>query len=179
MKLLKVGPDHLASITSIASSLRRRAGLSRPSYSTRRLIEACFPGTVVTGRELPDGVHDVVRIDESAFRSHRAPHVIVYRRGLSTAEQRHAIAHALAHIIFDGADDTGCAQFHQERELRCDVFADEALAPLGDIQRAIAGWSPDPGREAYLDRVDQLASSFHVPAACIERRVQLVRSLAS
>ncbi len=177
MQSLKVGPNDRAALAAIATSLRRRAGLSEPAYSTRKIIDACFPGTVVTGRELPDGVHDVVRIDEAAFRSHRAPHVIVYRRGISSAEQRHAIAHALAHIIFDGADELGCATYSADREQRCDNFADEMLVPADRLEADVSSWiSLDPGREALLDRLDQLASRFNAPVGCIKRQLRAVRS---
>ena len=65
-----------------------------PLYSTRRIIDACFPGLVVTGRELPEGIHEAVsRTREGG--------VLVYNRALPTAAKRFAIAHGLAHLLFD------------------------------------------------------------------------------
>jgi Zn-dependent peptidase ImmA (M78 family) len=177
MQSLKVGPNHRPAIAAIASSLRRRAAQSKPSYSTREIIEACFPGTVVTGRHLPRGVDDVVQVDVAAFRSHRAPHVIVYQRGIPTPNQRHAIAHALGHIIFDGASHHGCQRFDEDRELRCDRFADELLVPMCDLRPLVKLFpSSDPDEhEAYLDLADQLASRFRVPPICIQRRIRELR----
>jgi Zn-dependent peptidase ImmA (M78 family) len=173
MEALKVGPDDRNVIAAIAASLRRRAEQIEPSYSTRQIIDVCFPGTVVTGRHLPQGVDDVVKVDDAAFRSHRAPHVIVYRRDLPTADQRFAIAHGIAHVIFDGANNH-CAGFDPRRELRCDRFADELLAPLVELSPYVCAWpSDDPEQqEIYLDMVDQIASHFHVPTACISRQIQ-------
>jgi Zn-dependent peptidase ImmA (M78 family) len=171
---LKVGPDDVVPIASIAASLRRRAQQVEPAYSTRQIIDACFPGTFVTGRVIPaHGVHDLVAVDEKAFRSHRAPHLIVYRRGLSTGEQRYAIAHALGHIIFDGANHEGCVDFNRERELRCDRFADELLVPLEELRPYVGAWpTEDPVKyEVFLDMVDQIASHFHVPAAVIMKQI--------
>jgi len=181
MEQLKVGPDHRHTIASIAESLRRRAEQLEPAFSTRQIIDACFPGTIVTGRHLPRGVDDVVKVDPRAFRTHRAPHVIVYQRELPTSHQRHAIAHALGHIIFDGAEHRGCQHYDAARELRCDRFADELLVPLVEIRPYVCAWpSPDPdAHEVFLDMVDQIASHFHVPSSCIHRRIQDLRSHAS
>lgn len=173
MESLKVGPDHRETIASIALSLRRRADQIEPAYSTRQIIDVCFPGTVVTGRSLPRGVNDMVKVDDAAFRSHRAPHVIVYRRDLPTAEQRLAIAHALGHIIFDGAAHRQCSAYNPRRELRCDRFGDELLVPLVELAPYVcARPSKDPEQhETYLDMVDEIASHFHVPTSCIHRRI--------
>lgn len=175
-KALKVGPDDSGAIRQIANSLRRRAGQIEPAYSTRQIIDACFPGTLVTGRALPVGVNDVVVVDEAAFRSHRAPHVIVYGRGMSTAEQRHAIAHALGHIVFDGAG-TRCSSQHPERELRCDRFADELLVPLEELRPYVARWPGGPDHETYLDMADQIASHFQVTASLVDQRIRRLRAL--
>lgn len=173
MELLKVGPENVRALSAIAASLRRRAEQIEPPFSTRQIIDVCFPGTVVTGRPLPIGVNDVVQVDSAAFRSHRAPHVIVYRRELSVPEQRHAIAHALGHIIFDGANHR-CGGFHPRRERRCDRFADELLVPLVELEPYIGAQpSDDPHeQEAYLDMVDQIASHFGATAALIDQRIR-------
>ncbi len=173
MESLKVGPNNHRVIAEIAQSLRRRSEQVEPAFSTRQIIDACYPGTIVTGRYLPPKVDDVVQIDGAAFRSHRAPHVIVYRRGMSTAEQRFAIAHALGHIIFDGSGHRACGTFNPERELRCDRFADELLVPLVELHPYVCAYpSNDPDKqETFLDMADQIASHFHVPSACIERQI--------
>lgn len=170
---LKVGPDSHVAMREIAESLRRRAEQIEPSFSTRQIIDACFPGTFVTGRRLPRGVHDVVMVDDAAFRSHRAPHVIVYRRDIPTADQRRAIAHAIAHIIFDGPRHS-CSAYDRDRELRCDRFGDELLVPLARLREYVSVWpSDDPvEHETYLDQVDQIASHFHVPAFVIDQRIR-------
>jgi Zn-dependent peptidase ImmA (M78 family) len=181
MESLKVGPHHREAMAAIAASLRRRAEQNEPAFSTRQIIDVCFPGTIVTGRHLPRGVDDIVQVDAAAFRSHRAPHVIVYQREISTSNQRHAIAHALGHIIFDGASHRGCQHFDQARELRCDRFADELLVPLRVLDEYVCAVpSADPDEhEAYLDMVDQIASHFHVPTSCIHRRIGELRGRTS
>jgi IrrE N-terminal-like domain len=172
MVTLKVGPENYPALGAIAASLRRRSGQVKPRYSTRQIIESCFPGTIVTGRTLPAVCHESVSVDEAAFRSHRAPHVIVYQRALSGPEQRYAIAHAVAHIIFDGK--RGCDTHDAARELRCDRFADELLAPIEELNRFIKVWpSRDlQANETYLDQVDQIASHFVLPASVIDQRIQ-------
>lgn len=173
MQSLKVGPENRQAIAAIAESLRRRAEQAQPAFSTRQIIDVCFPGTRVTGRHLPSGVHDLVCVDEDAFRSHRAPHVIFYNRRLSSERQRYAIAHALAHIIFDGSSAT-CSHQRDARELRCDCFADELLLPLSRLGEFVSAWPSDDGaaREDYLDQVDRIASHFHVPAVVVNRRIR-------
>lgn len=174
MDVLKVTESNRATLENVAASLRRRSDQVEPSYSTRQIIDVCFPGTVVTGRRLPPDVDELVRVDELAFRTHRAPHVIYYNRDLPTADQRYAIAHALGHIVFDGAR-RGCAE-DPRRELRCDRFADELLVPLVELQPYVSLY---PLRdftadeiETYLDQVDQIASHFHVPPRVIDRRIR-------
>src|SRR4051812_43880761 len=108
MRSLRVGPDDVKTLRSIAASLRRRSRLTQPHYSTQRIIDECYPSTVVTGDDLPANCHEMVLVDEAAFRSHRAPHVIIYQRALSGDQQRRAIAHALGHIIFDGGRRVAC-----------------------------------------------------------------------
>lgn len=173
MAALKVGPDDRRTLAAVAASLRRRAEQTEPAFSTRQIIDACFPGTVVTGRALPRGVHDLVCVDDDAFRSHRAPHVIIYGRRGSSAEQRRAIAHALGHIIFDGARGE-CVERDAARELRCDRFADELLVPLDRLDEYVCvGPSNDPeAMETYLDQVDQISSHFHVPARVVDMRIR-------
>lgn len=173
MQSLKVGPDDRDAIAAIAESLRRRADQTEPAFSTRQIIDVCFPGTKVTGRAMPTGVHEIVCIDEAAFRSHRAPHVIFYNRKLATAYQRYAIAHALAHIIFDGGQGE-CSNRDATRELRCDRFADEMLVPLDRLGEYVSMRPPhDPASlDDYLDQVDQIASHFNVPRTVIDKRIR-------
>lgn len=173
MRELKVGPDDVHAIRKVTRSLRRRARLRTPHYSTQRLINACFPGTRVTGRDLPSNVHEMVLVDEGAFRSHRAPHTIVYQRALSSDEQRRAIAHALAHIIFDGGRPVPL-EHRADAELRCDRFADELLVPLDELRDWVEIWPSFDftQREAYLDQCDLLAATFRVPAKVIDQRIR-------
>lgn len=178
MATLKVGPDDVQTIAAIAASLRRRAEQIEPAYSTMQIIEACFPGTIVTGRRMPDEFDELVDVDARAFRSHKAPHRIYYNRARSTGEQRYAIAHALGHIIFDGPRRRGQRE-DPRRELRCDRFADELLVPLIELSPYVCAWPSENAdeHEAYLDMVDMIASQFHVPASVIERRISHLRLL--
>jgi Zn-dependent peptidase ImmA (M78 family) len=177
MESLKVTAKHHEALAAIAESLRRRSDQTEPAYSTRQIIDVCFPGTIVTGRMMPREVNELVVVDQDAFRSHRAPHVIFYSRKLPTANQRHAIAHALAHIIFDGANGS-CWRANDERELRCDAFADELLVPLLSLREYVCVWPGHRGaeRERYLDQVDQISSHFHVPQRVIDRRIRQLRA---
>jgi len=178
MESLKVTAKNREAIAAIAESLRRRSDQSEPAFSTRQIIDVCFPGTIVTGREMPRQVHEMVLVDPDAFRSHRAPHIIFYSRKLSTPSQRYAIAHALAHIIFDGANGS-CWRRNDERERRCDAFADELLVPLTALGEYVCVWPGHVGddHERYLDQVDQISSHFHVPQRVIDRRIRQLRRL--
>jgi Zn-dependent peptidase ImmA (M78 family) len=175
MQSLKVSSQDVHAIAAIAESLRRRADQTEPKYSTRQIIDVCYPGTIVTGRTMPRSMHEMVLVDEAAFRSHRAPHTIFYSRSIPTCDQRYAIAHAIAHIIFDGANGS-CWHRHEERERRCDAFADELLVPLAVLREYVCVWPRDvrdeANRERYLDQVDQIASHFHAPQRVIDRRIR-------
>ena len=116
---------HLSTLVETAVDLRRRAGQVEPAFSTRQIIDACFPDALVTGRELPPGIDEVVSISPDGP-------VIIYRRGLPTPSQRFVIAHALAHVMFDRVRG-GCrpgSVGHKSREERADRFAAELLIPL-------------------------------------------------
>jgi Zn-dependent peptidase ImmA (M78 family) len=165
-----------AYLVETAADLRMRAGQHEPAYSTRKIIGACFPDVMVTGGTLPDGVDEMVsRRPEGA--------VIVYSRAISGPAQRFAIAHALAHLLFD--DDRararpGCLGLPFV-ERRADCFARELLAPLVELAPYVGRWpSADPvEHELYLDMVDEIASHFVLPASVIQERIRELQQLTS
>lgn len=155
----------------IAAHMRARASLSEPSFSTRAIITANFPGTIVCGGSLPEGVDEIVR------RMPEGP-VIVYARGLSTPAQRFAIAHAMGHLFYDGVRES-CRIGHAGEllaEWRADMFAAELLAPLDALGAMVTRRpSNDPREhELYLDHVDGIASKFAVPPEVIDSRIRLL-----
>lgn len=164
----------LALLAETAADLRRRASLSEPSFSTKLIIEACFPDVVVTGRVLPIGIQEIVaRTDEGP--------IIIYSRHLPVAKQRYVIAHALAHLIFDGAEGQCGPGYAGDpvREGRADRFAEELLVPLVELRPYIACWPRNentPEHEIYLDQCDEIASRFNVPPFVIDRRIREVMS---
>lgn len=160
---------HLSTLVEIAAELRLRAGQTKPPFSTRKIIESSFPDALVTGGRLP------AQLDELVTLFSDGP-VILYARSLPGPEQRRAIAHALAHLIFD--DARVCMRPGRPgviaNEERADAFADELLAPI-ELVRARADRAPsdDPEEhEIYLDRVDELASTFSVPASVIDLQIR-------
>lgn len=165
---------HLSTLVEIAADLRRRADLLDPPFSTVRLIAACFPGTAVGGGTLPPGV------DELVSRRDGGP-VIVYSRALSSPEQRFAIAHGIAHVVFGDLDDAlahsrpGCLG-NPANEERADAFAAELLVPLALLASKVQRFpSRDPEEhERYLDHVDSLASRFAVPSFVIDSQIRMV-----
>lgn len=149
------------SIVRIACDLRSFAGEARPSFSTSAIIGASFPSVLVTGHELPLGVDELVSIGKTT--------TIFYRRGLQPSFQRLAIAHAIAHLIFDAPSNSsgpseqapGCPF----SELRADEFACELLAPsallLSEFPEHLL--ARDENDRSYLDALDSMASLFQVP----------------
>ncbi len=168
----------LSTLVEIAADLRRRAVQLTPPFSTKRIIAASMPGIVVTGSKLPDGMDEVVRL-------HDKRPIIVYQRSLSSPEQRIAIAHGLAHVLFD--DETACLRVGSAGipaiEERADAFAVELLAPLTSVSRfAQHGPSSGDEHEIYLDHVDGIASLFAVPSYVIDsqiRRLVMTDKIAS
>lgn len=161
-----MAPDVLV---QVAAELRVRAGEMEPAFSTRRIIEACFPRLVVTGRALPDGVHEAVaRTAEGDL--------LIYGRALPTAAKRFAIAHGLAHLLFDDGASACRPGFAGDPgvEARADRFAEELLVPLADLREYVGRWpSADPvEQELYLDMVDEIASHFHIPSPVVDRRIR-------
>jgi hypothetical protein len=161
---------HLSALVEIAAELRHRSNQTEPSFSTRQIIDACFPHALVTGRQLPPGVDEAVSETPQGI-------VILYRRGLPTPSQRFVIAHALAHVIFDRvrggarAGSTG----HASREKRADRFAAELLIPLAVLRDYVGAWPDDPDQERYLDQVDEIASHFQVPSGLVDKRIRELR----
>ena len=159
-------------LVEVAANLRRRSGQIEPAFSTRQIIEACFPDTLVTGGSLPPG------IDEMVSRRADGP-VIIYARSLPGPCQRFAIAHALAHLLFDNSSARvrpGCLGIPANEE-RADAFAAELLAPLDELAPYVGcGPSRDPEEhEIYLDQVDEIASHFALPAHVIDSRIRLLQ----
>ena len=161
----------VAVLASVAADLRQRSGETEPLFSTRKIIDACFPGLVVTGRELPAGIHEAVS---------RTPQggVLIYNRALPTAAKRFAIAHGLAHLLFDDGMSACRVGFVGDPavEARADSFAEELLVPLEALREHVAR-QPSSNetsmeREFYLDQVDEIASHFHVPSHVIDKRIR-------
>lgn len=155
-------------IERLADELRRRCGQAEPPFSTRQIIDIAFPDAVVTGRDLPAEVDELVTVTAEGP-------VILYRRGLPTADQRMAIAHAVGHLLLDlpcGAP----AGFSAEVERRADHFALELLAPVQMLDEYVRDPCPADGaeRDIWLDMVDELASHFHVPAWGILRQIAML-----
>jgi Zn-dependent peptidase ImmA (M78 family) len=158
-------------IVSIGTSLRRQAGLKEPAFSTRHIVDACFPQAVVTGRHLPYGVQEVVSVMPEGP-------VILYDRALNTAAQRFAVAHACGHLLFDvdlasQGRGRGLVVEHR-REARADRFALELLVPLAELARHVKHSPAARGynRYLYLDHVDEIAALFGVEPHLIDKRVR-------
>lgn len=154
-----------------AHDLRRQAGLEEPPYSTRHLVDSCFPEILVTGRHLPAGIDELLTVTDSGP-------VIYYHRGLSSADQRFAIAHALGHVLFDlEAVERRCMPGRPgdpDAELRADLFAAELLVPALEVDPYVGmGVRPsDPAGEAvWLDMIDEIASHFNAPSWVVEAQV--------
>lgn len=164
-------------ITHLAASLRLRAGLVEPAYSTSKILRTWFPRSVVLGHPLPPD------IDEAVTRTVDGV-VIVYRRGMSIGERRFAVSHAIGHLMFDGVRSTPMFRGRggdAACELRADAFAAELLVPLDELQqRMLIGLDPDGAgehRQIYLDHCDELASIFKVTATLIDQRIRELFSL--
>lgn len=160
---------HLSTTVEIAAELRLRAGQIEPPFSTRKIVSACFPKALVTGGQLPALVHEIVT-------SYPDGPVIVYARSLSGPEQRFAIAHALAHLLFDDAGacmSPGRAGV-SDSEARADAFAADLLAPLELLRRLVTRMpsTDSEEHEIYLDHVDEIASTFSVPAHVIDSQIR-------
>lgn len=105
--------------------------------------------------------------------------LILYRRDLPVGAQRFAIAHGIAHLIFDFVNDKSIAPLNDPFvEKRADDFAAELLVPLSELAPMVSRWpegtevDPDVDREIYLDQVDEIASCFNVPPLVIDGQIR-------
>lgn len=104
--------------------------------------------------------------------------VIFYQRSLPSSQQRLAIAHAFAHLLFDVegdkvANEDNCGD--SAVELRADEFAAELLAPARLVVQSFPEHlleRPDDD-DAVLDVIDGISSKFNVPRWVV--RAQLSR----
>lgn len=150
-----------------AAALRVRANQLTPPYSVRAIALEVFPDALITGRPLPNGVHEIVTLTD------QGP-LIMYHRALPTCDQRIAIGHALGHLIRDVAYGrlTGFADPFVER--RADDFSCELLAPIEEIDRHVTDYPRHADwieTQIHLDTVDELAAKFHVPQWVVNRQI--------
>jgi Zn-dependent peptidase ImmA (M78 family) len=163
----------LSDIVSTAARYRRLAKQKKPRYSARALMETCFPDVLVTGRELPRGVHELVVVGEDR--------TVMYRKFMPTPHQRVAIVHGVAHLIWDLRSSTGEKEqtchlpswaskvAHADtdaRERRAELFAAEYLVPMHELDALMPGDLFPSGkaeRQVWDDHVDHVASVFQVP----------------
>lgn len=153
------------------AEIRRQSRQFWPSFSTHKIIDACFPRTLVCGADLPIGIEEAVQWTANGP-------VIVYSRSLSGPAQRFAIAHALGHLEYDGFERTAFGGLAGDlfSEYRADEFAAELLAPAARVADLVARFpsvNPDD-HDLYLDQVDEIASYFAVPALVIDQRIRLL-----
>ena len=165
---------HPSMLVEIAADLRLRANQTEPAFSTRHIVEARFPGALVTGRVLPAGIDEAVSATRDGV-------VILYSRSLPTPSQRFVIAHALAHLLFDhrhGACRPGSVG-DENREERADRFAAELLIPLDRLAEYVGRWpsANEVEQHKYLDQVDEIASHFQVPSGLVDRRIRELRTI--
>lgn len=160
----------LVVVVEAAAGIRARAGEWEPAFSTSRIVEQCYPGTFVTGGNLPPG------IDEMITMTPDGP-IITYQRKLPGPMQRFVIAHALGHLVFNDFTQEQATNRHLYDpvvEERADAFAAELLAPMSLVAKFVQRMpSSDPEEhEIYLDHVDEIASRFAVPADVIDSRIR-------
>jgi Zn-dependent peptidase ImmA (M78 family) len=144
--------------------------------SLRKMILANRPDIVVTGETLPTGVL------ESVLLAPDRPPVIMYNRRYNQPAQRVAVAHGVAHVLFDveRAVTYACGRAYEDErvdiiERRADLFAGELLCPLEDLDEAFAGAdlfprSPGPRRK-FDDYCDHVASQKRVPVGFLRWRL--------
>lgn len=163
----------MGEVAVVAEALRSFAGQAVPPFSCQVIVETRWPTAIITGRELPIGVDELVTVTCDGV-------LIIYGRSLSTAERRFVIAHAIAHLLFDLGECTrGGVIVDERREARADEFARELLVPDRALIRYVSIW-PDGlfDREEYLDQVDHIAAVFHVPAGVINQRIHELARVA-
>jgi Zn-dependent peptidase ImmA (M78 family) len=149
-------------VVVLAEMLRALAGESRAPFDLLKVVAVLFPSAVVTGKDLPPQVNEAVTVTTDGP-------LIVYRRGISTAERRFAIAHGLGHLIYDFRGDRTLTD--RERELRADVFARELLVPRREFAWCLDGLRVTD-RDLFLDQVDVVANAFHVQPVVITERIR-------
>lgn len=162
-------------VVAVAEALRNLARETVPPFSVPAILGEAFPDAVVTGHDLPEGIEELVTVTPDGV-------LVIYRRELSTAERRFAIAHAIGHLLYDvdrGRLVQG-ALMDADREDRADAFALELLAPDRLMRSRIVFW-PDQGAdtEIYADQVDRIATHFHVPGAVIDQRIRELERLTN
>lgn len=161
-------------VVAVAEALRNLARQFEPPFSVPAILGEAFPDAVVTGRDLPEGIEELVTVTDDGV-------LVIYRRDLSTAERRFAVAHAIGHLLYDveHGELVRGAVMDPEREDRADAFARELLAPDRLLISRLIFW-PDSGEDAeiYADQVDRIASHFHVPSVVIDQRIRELERLA-
>lgn len=157
---------HFEDVRVCAARIRAIASVAEPPFSTRGIVQAAFPDALVTGGALPGWAKECVTVTDGGP-------LIVYRRGMSSPEQRIAIAHAVGHLVYDldareGSNLDRC----EVRERRADDFAAELLAPLDFLRCYVAPRPSGPAAdEIWLDMIDEIASHFQVPAEVIASQI--------
>lgn len=113
-----------------------------------------------------------------AFRTNR---IVLVNRKDSPAQQRFAIAHEIAHYIFD-YDEAALATYYKAYlttekndaiELRANRFAAELLMPTNDFKARFNVYKADQKADFSLpDVITSLSQYFDVPAAAVQRRLE-------
>ena len=165
-------------ILASAAGVRERAGLRHPPFNLTRILSRCFPGALLTGADLPAGVHGLTRV------GHDGAITIFYSRAIREPDQqRLVIAHEIGHLVLERVlgEDRHCGGYELDgtTERRCDRFGEELLAPTALLEREAKGpLFPRAGaqRIAWENFVDRMAIRYQVPRPVIVRRLRWIHA---
>jgi Zn-dependent peptidase ImmA (M78 family) len=154
-------------IVAVAEAIRCQAQQTEPPFSLPEILEGLCLNAVVAEHDLPDGIEEIVSVTADGP-------LVILRRDLVLSERRFAIAHAIAHLVYDLPALTSRSGriTDEDREIRADWFARELLAPRRCVRPRIVYWPDGVEIDIYDDQLARLASRFQVPSRAIDQQIR-------
>ena len=124
---------------------------------------------------LLDRLSAIIAVDDKLNSKFQNNKVVVSNRNDTVAHQRFAIAHEIAHFIFDcemnkefyDTYNTDADYSKEPTEIRANLFAAELMMPYSDFESYIAKQGNNISHDLLLNKISE---NFGVPKTAVARR---------
>lgn len=166
--------DQLISLRKTVAILLDRLGNPSFPIPVEDIIRA-MGFSLYSSTTLRPNISAIIAVDDKLNSKFQNNKVVVSNRNDTVAHQRFAIAHEIAHFIFDcemnkefyDTYNTDADYSKEPTEIRANLFAAELMMPYSDFESYIAKQGNNISHDLLLNKISE---NFGVPKTAVARR---------